>query len=301
MHDPKRRPKRWEIAALATLSLLISLVASSLTFAATARHAMVVAERELAAKAGLQILARGGNAIDAAAAASLAVGLTNPSSCGIGGGGFMLIYLARTGELYALDYRERAAALANPKLYVRDGQPIDQRTRSGPMAVAVPGEIAGLQAALERFGTMKFSEVAAPAIALGRRGFPCGDHLAKEIARTQEALARDRGLSKVFLHRDGSALKAGETIVEADLARTLEGLGNRPVQQFLPRPRSAGDRRLSQGARRIDHHCRPRRLSAGVAHSAASLVSRLRRLLDAAAVVGRYDAARDARRAGSWQ
>ncbi len=232
MHDPKRRPKRWEIAALATLSLLISLVASSLTFAATARHAMVVAEQELAAKAGLQILARGGNAIDAAAAASLAVGLTNPSSCGIGGGGFMLIYLARTGELYALDYRERAAALANPKLYVRDGQPIDQRTRSGPMAVAVPGEIAGLQAALERFGTMKFSEVAAPAIALGRRGFPCGDHLAKEIARTQEALARDRGLSKVFLHRDGSALKAGETIVEADLARTLEGLGNRPVDNF---------------------------------------------------------------------
>jgi len=232
MRVPRRNPKRWQIAALATLSLLISLVACSVGFAATARHAMVVAEQELAAKAGLQILARGGNAIDAAAAASLAVGLTNPSSCGIGGGGFMLIYLARAGELYALDYRERAAALATPKLYIRDGQPIDQRTRTGPMAVAVPGEIAGLEAALHRFGTMKFSAVAAPAIALGRDGFPCGDHLAKEIARNRAELASDPGLNKVFLHRDGTPIKADETIVEADLARTLEGFDNRPTDNF---------------------------------------------------------------------
>ncbi len=214
------------------LSLLVSLVESSVGFAATARHAMVVAEQELAAKAGLQILARGGNAIDAAAAASLAVGLTNPSSCGIGGGGFMMIYWARTGELFALDYRERAAATADPKLYVRNGQPIDQRTRTGAMAVAVPGEIAGLDAALHRFGTMRFSEVAAPAIALGHNGFPCGAHLAEEIARNRESIARDPELAKVFLHRDGTAIKAGETIVEAALANTLEGLGNRPADNF---------------------------------------------------------------------
>jgi len=232
MREPRRNPKRWVITALATLSLFLSLVACSTGFAATARHAMVVAEHELAAKAGLQILARGGNAIDAAVAASLVVGLTNPSSCGIGGGGFMLIYVARAGEIYALDYRERAAAAASPRLYIRDGQPIDELTRSGPMAVAVPGEIAGLDAALHRFGTMKFSDVAAPAIALGRDGFPCGAHLAQEIARTKESLARDPELSKVFLHPDGTPREADETIVEADLARTLEGLDNRPADNF---------------------------------------------------------------------
>jgi len=236
MHDPKLRPKPWDIAVLATLALLISLLTPSVGFSASARHAMVVAEQELAAKAGLQILARGGNAIDAAVATSLAVGVTNPSSCGIGGGGFMLMYMARPDELYALDYRERAPATANPGLYVRDGQPIDQLTRTGPMAVAVPGEIYGLNLALHRFGTMKFSDVAAPAIALAGKGFSCGEHLAEEIQRNQPALARDPELKKVFLHPDRSPIKAGETIVEADLAHTLQTFDNRPVSHFYHGP-----------------------------------------------------------------
>ena len=226
------KPRLWPLLATMTAALFISLAAPSVGFAVTARHVMVAAEHELAAKAGLQILARGGNAIDAAAAASLAVGVTNPSSCGIGGGGFMLIYIARTGELYALDYRERAPAAARPSIYFRNGHPVDELTRVGPMAVAVPGEIAGLAAALERFGTMKFSDIAAPAIALAHNGFACGSHLAEEIARSQKALARDPELSKVFLHPDGTVRKAGETIVEADLARTFARMEDRPVENF---------------------------------------------------------------------
>ena len=232
MRERRSRLKLWPVFVTATAALFISLAAPSVGFAVTARHVMVAAEHELAAKAGLRILARGGNAIDAAAAASLAVGVTKPSSCGIGGGGFMLIYIARTGELYALDYRERAPAATRPSLYVRNGRPVDELTKTGPMAVAVPGEIAGLAAALERFGTMKFSDVAAPAIALAHNGFACGSHLAEEIARNQTALVHDPELSKVFLHRDGTARKAGETIIEADLARTLARLGDRPVENF---------------------------------------------------------------------
>jgi len=197
---------------------------------------MVVAEHELAAKVGLQVMARGGNAVDAAAAASLVVGITNPSSCGIGGGGFMLIYMARQNEIYALDYRERAPATASPELYIRDGKPIDDRTRTGPLAVAVPGEIYGLNKAIHRFGTMKFSDVAAPAIAIARDGFPCGKHLADEIKRNQADLARDPELKKVFLHADGSPRTEGETIVEADLAHTLQTFNNRPVSNYYHGP-----------------------------------------------------------------
>jgi gamma-glutamyltranspeptidase/glutathione hydrolase len=140
---------------------ILAIVASASILAAGSSHSMVVAEGDLAAKAGMEILNRGGNAVDAAAAVSLALGVTNSGSCGIGGGGFMLIYWAKTGKLYALDYRERAPAAASANMYLRDGQPDEQLAREGPLAVAVPGEIAGLDSALRRFGTMRFSQVAA--------------------------------------------------------------------------------------------------------------------------------------------
>jgi gamma-glutamyltranspeptidase/glutathione hydrolase len=144
---------------------IVALIAASVPARATEAHrAMVVAENALAADAGVQILKRGGNAVDAAAATALAVGVTNPASCGIGGGGFMLIYLARTHSFYALDYRERAPMAASATMYVRNGNTDEELARSGPLAVAVPGEVAGLDAALRRFGTIKFSAAAAPAI-----------------------------------------------------------------------------------------------------------------------------------------
>ena len=88
---------------------------------------MVVSESALASEAGLAILKQGGNAVDAATATALAVGVTNPASCGIGGGGFMLIYIAKEGKFYALDYRETAPHAASADMYYRDGQ---ARTRS---------------------------------------------------------------------------------------------------------------------------------------------------------------------------
>ena len=161
-----------DASGCAALAIVALGAASVPARAAEAHRAMVVAESALAANAGVEILSRGGNAIDAAAATALAVGVTNPASCGIGGGGFMLIYLARTHSFYALDYRERAPMAASATMYVRNGKPDEDLARAGPLAVAVPGEIAGLDAALRRFGTMKFSAVATPAIRLAEHGFP---------------------------------------------------------------------------------------------------------------------------------
>jgi len=191
-----------------------------------------VTESSQAAGAGLEILEHGGNAIDAAAAAALATGVTNPGACGIGGGGFMLIYIARSGRTFALDYRERAPFHASVDMYIQHGKPDEDLARDGPLAVAVPGEIAGLDAALKRFGTMDFQTVAAPAIKLARDGFPASPHLADEISKLVPDIARDPGLAATFLNKDGTPIKAGDTITERALATTLKRMGNDPVRSF---------------------------------------------------------------------
>jgi gamma-glutamyltranspeptidase / glutathione hydrolase len=212
----------------ATMLVVVALPAR----AEQASKAMVVSESALASEAGLAILKQGGNAIDAAAATALAVGVTNPASCGIGGGGFMLIYIAKEGKFYALDYRETAPHAASADMYYRDGRPNEELAKVGPLAVAVPGEVAGMDAALKRFGTMKFQAVAAPAIKLARDGFPLSEHLAGEIKSNTAMLAMDPGLKEVFLKDDGSAPAAGDQIYEKKLADTMERLGNMPVAKF---------------------------------------------------------------------
>jgi gamma-glutamyltranspeptidase/glutathione hydrolase len=193
---------------------------------------MVVSESAEAAAAGVEILKRGGNAVDAAVATALAVGVTNPASCGIGGGGFMLVYIAKDRAFYALDYRETAPLKAHPDMFMRDGKPVPEMAQNGVLAVAVPGEIAGIDSALRRFGTMKFSRVAAPAIKLAEDGFPASPHLAGEIAQLSAKLKDDPGLRETFLKPDGTAPKAGDTIVEKNLAATLKALGDDPVANF---------------------------------------------------------------------
>jgi gamma-glutamyltranspeptidase / glutathione hydrolase len=200
--------------------------------AAQSRHAMVVAEGDLAAKAGLEILKRGGNAVDAAAAVSLALGVTNSGSCGIGGGGFMLIYWAKTGKLYGLDYRETAPAAATATMYLRAGKPNEELARDGPLAVAVPGEIAGLDAALRRFGTMQFLAVAGPAIKLAREGYPLSPHMARDVTMTAHTIAQDPGFRAVFFNSGGAPLKAGDTVYDRNLAALMERLGDHPARSF---------------------------------------------------------------------
>src|SRR6202167_1279146 len=195
-------------------------------------HGMVVSESDDAAHAGVEILKQGGNAVDAALATELAVGVTNPAACGIGGGGFMLIYIAKAHAFYALDYRETPPLTARSLMYMRNGKPDEDLARDGILGVGVPGEIAGIDSALRRFGTMKGYQIAAPAEKLGRDGYVASPHLAKEIETLAPKLKDDPGLSQVFLKPDGSPLKAGDTIVAKNLAATLKSLGDDPVASF---------------------------------------------------------------------
>ncbi len=228
------RARRASRAFIGCAALAIfALGAASVPAAATEAHrAMVVAESALAANAGVEILSRGGNAVDAAAATALATGVTNPASSGIGGGGFMLIYLARSHSFYALDYRERAPMAASATMYVRNGKPDEGLALAGPLAVAVPGELAGLDAALRRFGTMKFSAVAAPAIRIAEQGFPATEHLVKDIAQTTAQIAADPGLKATYLTPAGAPPKPGDILHEKALGATLRSLGDDPVTRF---------------------------------------------------------------------
>jgi gamma-glutamyltranspeptidase/glutathione hydrolase len=170
--------------------------------------------------------------VDAAVATAFAVCVVNPSSCGIGGGGFMLIYLGRERRAVALDYREVAPAAAARDMFVRDGKVDPALSLRGGLAVAVPGEVAGLTAALQRYGTRSLATVMQRAIAYARDGFPIGDHLAKEIARSADALRANPALARTFLHADGSPLAAGETLRRPELAATLQRIARGGARAF---------------------------------------------------------------------
>src|SRR5512139_473135 len=184
---------------------------------ATGIHGMVAADHRLASQAGVEMLERGGNAVDAAVATALAVGVVNPASCGIGGGGFMLIYLAQSRQAVALDYRETAPAAATRDMFVRNGRTVPELSLRGGLAVATPGEIAGVAAALERYGTLSLATAMQPAIRLARDGFVIEKHLAEEIAASSAGLRADPMLARTFLHPDGSPLRAGDTVREPEL------------------------------------------------------------------------------------
>jgi gamma-glutamyltranspeptidase/glutathione hydrolase len=220
------------------MSVAVALVA----VAATAGHAIaagargdsgaVAAEHRLASEAGLEMLRAGGNAVDAAVAALLVGGVVNPSSSGLGGGGFMLHYRAAQGSLHAIDFRETAPARATRNMFLVDGKLDEEGAKRGGMAVAVPAEAQGLAYALAEFGTMTLAEVSAPARRLARDGFAVESHLATALARHRDAIAADRELSRYFVHEDGSSHREGEILRRPDLAETLETLARDGAAAF---------------------------------------------------------------------
>lgn len=211
---------------------LLLVLAAARAGAATGSHGMVAAEHRLASAAGVEILKRGGNAVDAAVATSLAVGVVNPTSCGIGGGGFMLVYTQADHRVAALDYRESAPAAATRDMFIRDGHAVAALSLHGGLAVATPGEIAGLFAALERYGTKAFAEVAAPAIALARDGFAVEAHLANAIARGVELIKARPRLAALLLRPDGTPLQVGDTLRQPQLAASLEAIAAHGPRAF---------------------------------------------------------------------
>jgi len=222
------------IRTVPAAALLLFLAAEgSLAASIEARHGAVAAEHRLASAAGVEMLERGGNAVDAAVAAALATGVVNPSSSGLGGGGFAVIFDARHGRASTIDFRETAPRGASETMFVRaDGTVDAEASKTGPLAVAVPGEPRGLALALEKYGRLRFADVAAPAIRIARDGFAVEAHLASMIDAGRKRLAADPGLAGVFLHADGTPLREGEVLKRPALAATLERLATVGVDDF---------------------------------------------------------------------
>ena len=201
-----------------------------------ALHGMVSSASALATDVGVDVLRRGGNAVDAAVAVGFALAVTLPNSGNIGGGGFMVLHDGRTGKDTAIDFRETAPAAATRDMYLdANGHAIVDKSLFTPAAIGVPGTVAGLTYALDHYGTMKRATLVAPAVALARHGFPVGETLAGVFAAESEHLGAWAGTRKVFF-RDGRVPRAGDILRNPDLARSLELIGRDGARAFYDGP-----------------------------------------------------------------
>jgi gamma-glutamyltranspeptidase / glutathione hydrolase len=194
-----------------------------------APHGMVASASAHASRAGVEILRRGGNAVDAAVAVGLALAVTYPSAGNLGGGGFMLIRMA-DGRSTVIDFREVAPARARRDMYLdAQGNVIPEASTVGYRAAGVPGTVAGLALALEKHGSMEWRRLVEPARRLAERGFPAGETLARELRSSR--LERFPESRRVFL-RDGRPHETGDTFRQPDLARTLRRLQEKGPREF---------------------------------------------------------------------
>src|SRR5215475_8886986 len=189
--------------------------------AVRATHGMVATDEELASRAGVEILQKGGNAIDAAVATAFALAVVEPAAGNIGGGGFMLVRLA-DGRTAFLDYREVAPGKATRNMYVgADGKLDPEASTIGFKSVAVPGTVAGLELALKTYGTMKLADVMAPAIRLAEQGFVVSPKLAAELEEESPGLQSFPVSRRIFLN-GGQHFKAGDRLKQPELAAALK-------------------------------------------------------------------------------
>lgn len=200
---------------------------------------MVVAQEKYAARIGVEVLKRGGNAVDAAVAVGFAMAVTYPRAGNIGGGGFMVIHLAGPNRQHAIDYRETAPAATTPNTYLDEkGEPDPKKSRDLGSAVGVPGTVAGLALAHQKYGSRRFTlaQLMAPAIAMARDGIPVEDDLADSLPSAQPMFARWPASAKIFLRRDGKPLAPGDRLVQRDLAKTLEAIARSGPRAFYEGP-----------------------------------------------------------------
>jgi gamma-glutamyltranspeptidase/glutathione hydrolase len=214
----------------------IGTVAVAKTPVATGTGGAVATISEEASQSALAILNRGGNAIDAAVAAAATLGVTDPFSCGIGGGGFMVVYLAREKRVITIDHREVAPAAFTPAVFLDNGKEMDFETvvASG-RSVGVPGTVRGWDEALRRYGTMSFREVLAPAIDVAAKGFTVSANFSHLVDGNTEKFRRFPATAALYL-KDGKALPPGTLLKNPDLARTYRTLAKGGVKAFYEGP-----------------------------------------------------------------
>jgi gamma-glutamyltranspeptidase/glutathione hydrolase len=207
--------------------------------AVTAEHGMVVAQEKLAAQIGADILRQGGNAVDAAVATGFAMAVTYPRAGNIGGGGFMVVHLAEPDEDVAIDYRETAPAATRSDIFLgADGKPDIAKSRDSALAIGVPGTVAGLAVALEKYGSGRFklADLVKPAVALAANGIPIADDIADTLPFGRGRMARWPSAPNILTRADGTLLHEGDMLIQSDLAATLAAIAERGPRGFYEGP-----------------------------------------------------------------
>jgi gamma-glutamyltranspeptidase/glutathione hydrolase len=200
-----------------------------------APHAMVVTAQHLATEVGVDILRRGGNAVDAAVAVGYALAVVHPCCGNIGGGGFMTLHLADGRNLF-LDFREKAPEAATATLFQdANGQVIKTLSKTGYLAVGTPGAVMGLDTALARYGTMSLKQAVAPAIALARDGYVLQPGDVKILSQRSQAFADQPNVAAIFLNH-GRPYEVGERLTQPALATTLQAIADGGTEAFYRGP-----------------------------------------------------------------
>ncbi|WP_080558930.1 gamma-glutamyltransferase [Francisella tularensis] len=199
----------------------------------TATHGMVSSQEALASKVGLDILKQGGNAVDAAVAVGFALAVTLPRAGNLAGGGFMIIHLQDGNKNIAINYREKAPAKASRDMFLNDKGNIDYAKVSGSYSASgVPGTVAGLIDAQQKYGKLKLSQVIEPAIKLAEDGIPVSYDLHQSLVTAKPWLQKSPDAMKIFYKKDGSAYEVGEILKQPELANSLKLIAKQGKKAF---------------------------------------------------------------------
>jgi len=199
----------------------------------SSRNGMVSSQEAYATQAGLEVLQEGGNAIDAAVTVGFTLAVTLPRAGNIGGGGFMLVHLAQENQTLAIDYREKAPLAATRDMFLdAAGEVEPEKSRYSYLSVGVPGTVAGLTMALEKYGTISLERALQPAIALAEQGFPVSEDLHNSLVRSQERMQVSPASMAIFYKPGGVPYEVGEILVQKDLAKSLRLIATEGAQAF---------------------------------------------------------------------
>lgn len=230
--------KRTSIYFLVVLLVFVAFTSFSL---AADRHTpkdeisangMVAAAHPLAAQTGVEILQKGGNAIDAAVATAFALNAVEPNASGIGGGGFMLIRFAETGEVIVLDYREVAPGASTKDMFASEQASEEGWSKLGGKAVGVPGTLMGLKTALDEYGTMTLEDVMTPAMNYMENGFEITETFSQMINDNYEKLTNWNDPFEIAYLKDGLPLETGDTLIQEDLANTYREILDKGIEHL---------------------------------------------------------------------
>ena len=223
---------RWMAAAIVSVGLVTFGAARAASVApVAAQNGMVVSAQHLATQVGVDVLKRGGNAVDAAVAVGYALAVVYPAAGNLGGGGFMTIQLA-DGRKTFLDFRETAPKAATANMYLdKDGNVIKGISTKGHLAVGVPGSVSGMEYAREKYGTMKRADLLAPAIQLAEQGFALDQGDIDLLRTATKDFGEDPASAGIFLN-NGKPFEVGEKLVQSELAKTLREISSKGTDGF---------------------------------------------------------------------